>query len=133
MNANRDAQACAQEILTADKTNHEQMLAFIRRYISIRYFLDEDEMCTNNLYELAETAVAKTLSIKREKLADIDIPGTCTGASSAISKKTLLLMAFRRDLGIDLDPEQAANIQTTDQLAQHIEWALGKHPVAQEE
>ena len=133
INANRDAKACSEEILAADSTNHQRMRSLILRYISIRYFLDADELHTDDLYELAEIAVAKTLAIKREKLADVDIPGTCTGASSATSKKILLLLALCRDLGITPEPEQAVNLQTIDQLARYVEFALQGHPAIKEE
>lgn len=124
MRASQDAQLCAQDILAADLSDHHMITALVSRYISIRYLLDAGEMRTNNLYELAEIAVAKTMAIKREKLADIDIPGTCTGASSATSKKILLFLALRRDLGMELEPEKAVELQTVDQLAHYIELTL---------
>lgn len=133
ISANHDAKACAGDILAADYTNHQLMRALILRYISIRYFLDEDELHTDNLYGLAEAAVAKTLAIKREKLADVDIPGTCTGTSSAASKKILLLLALCRDLGIPPEPEQAVRMQTVDQLACYVELTLQGHPAPKEE
>lgn len=133
MNANRDAKACAEEILASDKSDHSLKCALIFRYVSIRFFLDQEELLTDNLYELAEIAVSKTLAIKREKLADIDIPGTCTGASSATSKKILLLLALCRDLGITPEPEQAVNLQTVDQLACYVELALQEQPATKEE
>lgn len=126
MNASHEAQVCASEILAADKTDHHLIRSLVLRYISIRFFLDEEEMCSDNIYELAEIAVAKTMAIKREKLADIDIPGTCTGASSATSKKILLLMALRRDLALELDPEQAVELNTVDQIAYYIESKLSQ-------
>lgn len=133
MNANRDAQRCAQELIAADQTDHALIQSLLFHYISIRFFLEPEELLTDDLYGLAEIAVAKTLAIKREKLAEIDIPGTCTGASSATSKKILLLLALRRDLGIDLTPEQAVKLQTVNQLARHIERALQAKASTKEE
>lgn len=133
MNASHEAKVCAGELLAADKSDHPLVHSLLLRYISIRYFLDEDEMRTDDLYELAEISVAKTMAIKREKLADIDIPGTCTGASSATSKKILLLMALRRDLVLSLDPERAADLKTVDQLAAYIELELSQAGAGKEE
>lgn len=133
MDANRDAKICAGEILAAGKRDCDLIYPLILRYISIRYFLDETELQSDNLYELAETSVSKILAIKREKLADIDIPGTCTGASSATSKKILLLLALCRDLGIPPEPEKAVNLQTVDQLARYVALALQERSAAKEE
>ena len=122
--ANADAAACAAEIKATGGTNYSLLRSLVLRYIEIRYFLNEKELLSENLYELAETAVAKTFSIKREGLADIDIPGSCIGASSATSKKILLLLALCRDLGISMDPAEAVTLQTVDQLTHYIESIL---------
>ena len=122
--ANKDAALCAAEIKATEWANYSRLRSLILRYIGIRFFLDENELLSENLYSLAEAAVAKTFSIKREGLAEIDIPGSCTGASSAASKKILLLLALCRDLGISTDPVEAFTLQTVDQLTHYIESIL---------
>jgi len=56
------------------------------------------------------------------KLRDLGI--NCAGASSATTKRLLLLISLRKGLEIDLDPEAAASVETLGELAGLLQSAL---------
>ncbi len=95
----------------------EVLHARLRAYILYRFMLNEEQMDSDEIMELARMSIARTLAIQSENVSDLDISNLCSGTSSVISKKVLLFMALQRDLQIRLLPEESASVKTIADLA----------------
>ena len=114
------------EVLEALKheDDSERFEEGLKRYIKLRYLLDDDPYWDDDLDRYTAYSIKKTLE-KSEggvKLRDLGI--NCAGASSAMTKRLLLLISLRKGLEIDLDPEAAALVETLGDLAGLLQSAL---------
>lgn len=103
--------------------NAEELHEYLYDYVLYKYNLFGDAVDTCSLNELAEISVAKALKLSKEKAIAFDNKGTCDGATSAMNKKVLLLMAVQRELGIRFPPERTAAVTSTRLLASLV-WEL---------
>jgi hypothetical protein len=111
--------------LKADENPSVDMVyARIRSYLLLRFLL-EPETDGDDILELAALSVARTSGQGREGAAPADVSANCSGASSALSKKVLLLMALERDIGLDFSPEESVMIRTVRDLAESIHARMG--------
>lgn len=100
--------------------SHSDLADSIQRYVLHKYLLDEESMHVISLKELAELSVARSLKLDKDRAVLKDSPSTCEGATSAMNKKVLLLLAIQRDLGIEFQPDKTAGIETTSDLAEAV-------------
>lgn len=94
----------------------------IYEYVLFKYNLSGEVSEVYELAELAELSVAKAIKQSRELSVAYDNKATCDGATSAMNKKVLLLMAIQRELGIKFPLDKTAGIKTTKELAA-VTWA----------
>ena len=96
----------------------------LKSYIRLRYLLDDDPYWSDDLDEYTKYSIKKMTeqSGGEVKLRDLGI--NCAGASSATTKRLLLIISLRKGLGIDLDPEAAASVETIYELASLLQSAL---------
>lgn len=107
--------------LLAGKTvlDKEEVYKHLKSYICSRFKLEEATCATDDILELAEISLEK-----RDELSDSDseegAPDLCSGASSALSKKILLLLSIEKKLHIEFLPEEIPNIRTVKDLCEQI-------------
>jgi len=98
----------------------EHLYPIVRGYVRSKFLLDEGDPEETLILDLADTSLRKILRLKKEGKLIGDISRGCSGASSVISKKVLLMKAVQEDFHITLTPTQSAEIQTLDQLTAAI-------------
>lgn len=99
----------------------------LMRYTRLRFLIDDDPIESDSIKELAQRSIVRSIELSGDpaKLADLGI--NCAGASSAVTKQLLLVIALRKGLGIrELDPEKAALAKTIPSLAALLMEALEK-------
>ncbi len=92
----------------------------LRNYILYRFMLDEKECTSENMDEITEISLAKSAGISKELVQDLDIAKTCSGGSSAMTKKVLLLLAVQRDFDVYLPTEGTGNVRTLSDLSELV-------------
>ena len=104
-------------------------------YIKAHRHMEEDELHTyiydNVLYkynlfgevadvyvldDLAELSVAKAIKLSKEQAIAYDNKASCDGATSAMNKKVLLLMAIQKELNIKFPLDEVVQIKDTKKL-----------------
>ena len=60
------------------------------------------------------------LALKKQGLYHGNTSRACSGASSVIAKKVLLMKAVQEDFGVTMSPEQSAALTTVTQLTDYI-------------
>ncbi len=98
----------------------EDALPLIRNYVRDKFLLSPEDGEAEALMDLADLSLRKILRLKKEGKLLGDISRGCSGASSLITKKVLLMKAVQEDFKITLTPAQSAAIQTLEQLTSAI-------------
>lgn len=103
-----------------DRPTPENTVPLIRSYVRDKFLLSPEDGEAEALMDLADLSLRKILRLKKEGKLLGDISRGCSGASSLITKKVLLMKAVQEDFKITLTPAQSAAIQTLEQLTEAI-------------
>lgn len=76
----------------------------LRKYILAKFLLSEDCM-EDQLQELAELSLARSIKLDPKMIKKFDKAVPCDNVSSASAKKVMLLYAIQKDLHIHPDAE----------------------------
>lgn len=98
----------------------ENTQSLVRNYVRDKFLLSLEDGEAEALMDLADLSLRKILRLKKEGKLLGDISRGCSGASSLITKKVLLMKAVQEDFKIILTPAQSAAIQTLEQLTAAI-------------
>ena len=100
--------------------DHDHVYPLVRGYILDRFLLTE-EMCTSEkLLDLADISLRYMLELKRMGIDPGQISRSCSGASSVISKKVLLMKAVQEVFRVSMTPQEFAEISTVSELTAFI-------------
>lgn len=109
-----------QELLllrTAREKNRRFLEEHLHRYILSKYFLEGSDTGSTDINELTRISLAKSQKIDKGLVEEYDIAAGCSGATSAIAKKTLLYMAIQRELNITISASDITGAKNVSQLA----------------
>lgn len=115
-----DARRWADAFDGLEQPGMEDALPLVRRYVRDKFLLSDGDGEASALMELADLSLRKILRLKKEGKLLGDISRGCSGASSLITKKVLLMKAVQEDFRIALSPAQSASIQTLEELTAAI-------------
>lgn len=116
--SNERAQACLERIACVG-CDRAAVHALLKEYIGCKYLLDESEMECEDLAALSKASVDKLLANHRNEALQ-DVSSVCAGASSASTKKVLLMMALQKGLGIRFDAKTSGAVRTVGDLAREV-------------
>ncbi len=120
MSAAKSAAQEIEDIKSQKELRYEILYVHLKRYILFRFLLDDESCGTDDLIELANRSIARSLNINEKDVADLDLSHSCTGSSSAVTRKILLLMALEKALDIEIQPEESALITSVADLAELV-------------
>ncbi len=105
----KKAEKNAQEMLRKRDLGEMLTQNELKEYIKNKFMLDDSDFDTTNILELAKRSIARQHNIE---LADIRFKDgyDCSGATSSMTKKILLIMAIEKDLNLYFSKEQSADI-----------------------
>ena len=109
--------------LKADK-DESAFLEHLKSYIRLRYLLDDDSYWSDDLDEYSKYSIKKMMERSDDEVKLRDLGINCAGASSAMTKRLLLIISLRKGLDVELDPEAAASVDTVCELASLLQSAL---------
>lgn len=107
-------EALVQRMLLAP-LDYDAMYPLIRAYVCQKFWLFDGEEETDVIEELADISTERIAELKEGGLVLLERSGTCSSVTSAVTKKTLLLMALQKSLGILIE-HPAAKITTLGEL-----------------
>lgn len=119
-------ESAANQLLQKLKEDKETsaFLGHLKQYIRLRYLLDDDPYWSDDLNEYSKYSIKKMTEKTGGEVKLRDLGINCAGASSAMTKRLLLIISLRKGLEIDLDPEAAASVETVHELASLLQSAL---------
>lgn len=102
------------------RRDFQTVYPLVQGYIRDRFLLTE-EMCTSDkLLDLADISLRYMLELKRQGIDPGQISRSCSGASSVVSKKILLIKAMQDVFDFSITPQDFAEITTVTQLTEYI-------------
>lgn len=106
--------------LSLSQRDYDYVYPLVQGYILDRFLLTK-EMCTSEkLLDLADVSLRYMLALKRMGIDPGQISRSCSGASSVISKKVLLMKAVQEVFHVSMTPAEFAEISTVSELAAFI-------------
>ena len=106
--------------LSLSQRDYDHVYPLVQGYILDRFLLTK-EMCTSEkLLDLADISLRHMLALKRMGIDPGQISRSCSGASSVISKKVLLMKAVQEVFHVSMTPAEFAEISTVSELAAFI-------------
>lgn len=91
----------------------------IRRYVLYKFLLDDEpDIRTDDLNELAALSVKKAANLNPNEPVLLDMSRHCGATTSAMTKKVLPFMSLSKELGVELNRYDTADIRDTAQLGQ---------------
>ena len=65
-------------------------------------------------------SIARALKLDKDLMKEVDNAAECTGSTSAMRKKVLLIMSLQKSVGVELAPSATAQASTLKALAELI-------------
>lgn len=94
----------------------DELHTYIYDYVLYKYNLFGEVADVYVLDDLAELSVAKAIKLSKEQAIAYDNKASCDGATSAMNKKVLLLMAIQKELNIKFPLDEVVRIKDTKKL-----------------
>ena len=94
----------------------DELQTYIYDYVLYKYNLFGEVADVYVLDDLAELSVAKAIKLSKEQAIAYDNKASCDGATSAMNKKVLLLMAIQKELNIKFPLDEVVQIKDTKKL-----------------
>lgn len=89
-------------------------------YIRDRFLLTKEMCRSDRLLDLADISLRYMLDLKRMGIDPGEISRSCSGASSVITKKVLLMKAVQELFEVSMTPTEFASIETVTELTEFI-------------
>lgn len=103
-----------------DDKNFDSVYPLVTGYIRDRFGLTREMCVSDKLLDLADVSLRYMLELKRMGIDPGQISRSCSGASSVITKKVLLMKAVQEIFEVTMTPEEFANITTVTELTHFI-------------
>ena len=94
----------------------DELHTYIYDYVLYKYNLFGGVADVYVLDDLAGLSVAKAIKLSKEQAIAYDNKASCDGATSAMNKKVLLLMAIQKELNIKFPLDEVVQIKDTKKL-----------------
>ncbi len=108
------------EYQNLSQRDYDHVYPLVQGYILDRFLLTEEMCASEKLLDLADVSLRYMLALKRMGIDPGQISRSCSGASSVISKKVLLMKAVQEIFHVSMTPAEFAEISTVSELAAFI-------------
>lgn len=90
------------------------------RYMCAKFLLEPEEITTDNFYEICQISAEKASKLPHGSIDAAEAASKCGGATTAMNKKILFLLAVNREYGITLTADDSVQIDTFTQLCDAV-------------
>lgn len=101
-------------------TDFDAVYPLVMGYIRDRFLLTKEMCRSDKLLELADVSLRYMLELRRMGIDPGEISRSCSGASSVITKKVLLMKAVQEVFDVTMTPEEFASLTTVTELTEFI-------------
>ena len=117
----RDSQFFVKMICERGKNlSKDAFKTMFMQYMCAKFLLEPEEITTDNFYEICQISAEKAAKRPHGELDAAEAASKCGGATTAMNKKILFLLAVNREYGINVTAEDSVKIDTFTQLCDCI-------------
>lgn len=116
MQKKESAQKCVDSILNQKSLTYEVFDRLFTLYLCEKFMLATKELVTDNFYEICQLSAEKASHLPKGLLDASELASKCGGATTAMNKKILFLLAVNREYGITIEAEESVRIDTFTEL-----------------
>ena len=106
----------AQQILSAENIGYEDFCGLFRLYMCSKFLLEPEEITTDDFYEICRISADKISGMPRTYYDEAREASNCSGATTALNKKVLFMLALKEELGTEISPQENEQIDTWSDL-----------------
>lgn len=111
-----ESQYLAAKIRSNNHWTEEEFKSLFFSYMCFKLSLKPEEVTTDNFYEICQISAEKIAKLPHGKLDAAENASKCGGATTAMNKKILFLLAVNREYQIKLDADDSIQIDTFTDL-----------------
>ncbi|MCR5665625.1 MAG: hypothetical protein K6G01_02240 [Eubacterium sp.] len=105
-----------QTILSNPDISYEEFDHLFTLYLCEKFMLVEQELITDNFYEICQLSAEKASHLPKGMLDASELASKCGGATTAMNKKVLFLLAVNREYRVDIQAPESVRVETFTQL-----------------
>ena len=126
LNRKERARFCTKYIQDQPEIKKEEFDQVFTEYFCAKLLLEICDINTDDFYELCQISVKKNGKLREEAVDEALIASKCGGATTAMSKKVLFLLAVNEEFQCQITSEQSIEIDTFTKLKETVYEALMK-------
>lgn len=112
MRLKESASEYADSILKEKDLTYEWFSGLFTSYLCSKFMLTPEEIITDDFYEICKLSAEKASHLPKGLLDASELASKCGGATTAMNKKILFLLAVNREYGIEIVAEESVQIET---------------------
>lgn len=112
----KSAEQCAGFLLHRESLSFPEFEDAFTGYLCDKFLLEREELTTDDFYAICQLSAEKASHLPPGLLDASELASKCGGATTAMNKKVLFLLALNRELGANLSAEEGVAIDTFTQL-----------------
>lgn len=116
----KSAQQRADFLLNHPNLDWDTFSGEFTMYLCEKFMLVPEEITTDHFYEICQLSADKAANLPKGLLDASELASKCGGATTAMNKKILFLLAVNREFQIDIQAEESVQIETLTQLKQLV-------------
>ena len=120
MKNKESALQCAGFLCSHPELCFEEFSEWFTRYLCDKFLLTPEELVTDNFYEICQLSAEKAAHLPKGLLDASELASKCGGATTAMNKKVLFLLAVNREYGITITAEEGVQIETFTELQKMV-------------
>ena len=121
------AAVCVDQILQHKDLSYELFEEYFTEYLCNKFLLEKNEIDTDDFYRICEYSVEKITGLPKAQKDAALTASRCGGATTAMNKKVLFLLAVNREYGIQITAEESMKIDTFTQLKKLVYKKVGNN------
>ena len=114
------AQQCADAVRMQDPLTYAFFDEQFTSYLCDKFMLTRAELVTDDFYELCQLSADKAANLPKGMLDASELASKCGGATTAMNKKVLFMLAVKRDFGVEIHAGESVQVNTFTQLKKMI-------------
>ncbi|MCD7864836.1 MAG: hypothetical protein LUG54_02205 [Clostridiales bacterium] len=107
-------------ILKKKNLTYEEFDRAFTAYLCDKFMLEPSEINTDDFYEICQISADKAANLPKGALDASELASKCGGATTAMNKKVLFLLAVNREYGIEIKAEESVRIETFSELKELV-------------
>ncbi|MBP2656027.1 MAG: hypothetical protein H6Q73_3596 [Firmicutes bacterium] len=107
-------------VFAKKKLSLKEFQEIFHAYMCSKFLLESSEIKTDNFYEICQISVEKVSKLPKGALDAAEAASKCGGATSAMNKKVLFILAVNQEFKIAITAEESVQIESFNQLTELV-------------